>query len=191
MGTLGCDDSLVGGKNVINFFLIYSLGNTLRIYQGKWEKISSIKLLLIYVSLNVTLVTLWMCLRNNILGEVIMRISFWYCSPLIYVNAILFFMIFAKMKFSSRRINYCASSVFAIYLIHCQPFILNNVIAEGANTILNITHAEEIKTLLLFGIYALVIVVLCILIDKLFTPLWKLITPMSCRLEHRIQKWKC
>ena len=187
MGTLRCDGSFAGGKNVINFFLIYTLGNTLRIYQDKWKRISATKLLLIYVLLNVIMVTLWMYFRNNILGEIIMRISFWYCSPFLYINAVLLFMIFGKMKFQSRWINYCASSVFAIYLLHCQPFMLNNVIAEGATAILNITHAEELQTLLLFGVYALVIVAVCILVDKLFTPLWRITTTLSRGLENRIR----
>lgn len=188
MGTLRCDTSLAGGKNVINFFLIYSLGNTLRVYREKWITIRLTRLLSIYLILNLLLVVLWIKFRNNIIGDGIIRLSFWYCSPIIYINAILVFMIFGKLNFSSRCINYCASSVFAIYLIHCEPFVLNKVIAYGATAILNFTHAEDFSTLLLFGIYALAIVVICISIDKLLTPLWRLVSMMSDRLENRFQK---
>lgn len=91
------------------------------------------------------------------------------------------------MKFQRKWINYCASSVFAIYLLHCQPYILENVIAEGAAEILKITHAEELQKLLLFGVYGLVIVAVCIIVDKLFTPLWRISTTMSRKLEDIIR----
>ena len=96
MGTHRCDGSFAGGKNVINFFLIYTLGNRLRIYQDKWKRINSTKLLLMYVLLNITLVSLWIYFRNNMLGEIIMRVSFWYCSPILYINAVLLFMLWGR-----------------------------------------------------------------------------------------------
>ena len=46
MGTIQCDGSLEGGKNVVNFFLIYTIGNTLHVYQDKWKDISISKLLI-------------------------------------------------------------------------------------------------------------------------------------------------
>lgn len=188
MGTIQCDGSLAGGKNIVNFFLIYTFGNTLRVYHEKWKDISIVKLLTTYIFLNVVLVTLWMYFRESVVGDAIKRISFWYCSPLLYVNAILLFMIFGRLKLTSQRVNFCASSVFAIYLLHCQPFILNNVISKGATAILNFTHAKEIQTILLFIIYATAIVVVCIAIDKLLTPLWALTSNLASRFEDKVTR---
>ena len=187
MGTIQCDGSLAGGKNVINFFLIYTIGNTLRTYQNKWKDVSIAKILSSYILLNILLVSLWMCFRNGIVGEGIMRISFWYCSPLLYVNAILLFMVFGRMKFTSKHINYCASSVFAIYLLHCQPYILNNIISKGAYAILNLTDAKELQTIVLFAVYATTIVVVSIMIDKLLTLFWKIVSDLTSKIEERTQ----
>lgn len=46
-----------------------------------------------------------------------------YFGPLIILQAILLFIAFARMKISSKFINWCASSCFAIFLIHNHPSI--------------------------------------------------------------------
>lgn len=46
-----------------------------------------------------------------------------YAAPLVILQAVALFAVFAKMKFSSKFINWCASSSFAIFLIHMHPTI--------------------------------------------------------------------
>lgn len=50
-------------------------------------------------------------------------IGYDYASPLVILQAVALFIIFARMKFESNLINWCASSAFAIYLIHMHPTI--------------------------------------------------------------------
>lgn len=46
-----------------------------------------------------------------------------YSGPLVILQAIFLFLIFARMNFTNRFINWCASSCFAIFLIHMHPSI--------------------------------------------------------------------
>ncbi len=46
-----------------------------------------------------------------------------YSSPFVLLQAVFLFCFFAKMKFNSRFINWCATSSFAIFLIHMHPTI--------------------------------------------------------------------
>ena len=46
-----------------------------------------------------------------------------YAAPLVIVQAVALFALFSKMKFKSCVINWCASSAFAIFLIHMHPTI--------------------------------------------------------------------
>jgi hypothetical protein len=46
-----------------------------------------------------------------------------YAAPLVILQAVFLFIVFAKLKFSSKFINWCAASCFAIFLIHMHPTI--------------------------------------------------------------------
>ncbi len=50
-------------------------------------------------------------------------IGYAYSSPLVILQAVFLFICFAKMKFHSKFVNWCASSSFAIFLIHMHPSI--------------------------------------------------------------------
>lgn len=50
-------------------------------------------------------------------------IGYDYASPLVVLQAVSLFVLFAKMTFRSTFINWCASSSFAIFLIHMHPTI--------------------------------------------------------------------
>lgn len=46
-----------------------------------------------------------------------------YAAPLVISQAICLFFIFARMEFTSRLVNWCASSCLAVFLIHMHPRI--------------------------------------------------------------------
>ena len=46
-----------------------------------------------------------------------------YAAPLVILQAVSLFLIFSKLKFSSKFVNWCAVSCFSIYLIHMHPTI--------------------------------------------------------------------
>lgn len=50
-------------------------------------------------------------------------IGYSYSAPLVIMQAVFLFLGFAKMNFSSKVVNWCATSCFAIFLIHMHPTI--------------------------------------------------------------------
>ena len=50
-------------------------------------------------------------------------IGYSYSSPFVIIQAVFLFLIFARLSFKSKVINWCAKSCFAIFLIHMHPAI--------------------------------------------------------------------
>lgn len=126
-GSTGGDMSLFDGKNLVNFIFLYFLGDTLRYTEPKWQKIPNGLLLVFWVLLNLfTFIALYYA-NNAHAGEIIMNLSFPYRSPLLIINAIVFFCMFGRLHFHSRLVNRLATSAFAVYILHEQP-VLHNVI---------------------------------------------------------------
>ena len=50
-------------------------------------------------------------------------IGYSYSAPLVIIQSVFLFLAFAKMSFISKVVNWCASSCFAIFLIHMHPTI--------------------------------------------------------------------
>lgn len=50
-------------------------------------------------------------------------IAFDYAAPLVLLQAVFLFIFFTRLNFQSKFINWCASSCFAIFLIHMHPTI--------------------------------------------------------------------
>lgn len=50
-------------------------------------------------------------------------IGYSYSAPLVILQAVFLFLAFAKLKFTSKLVNWCAASCFAIFLIHMHPSI--------------------------------------------------------------------
>ncbi len=50
-------------------------------------------------------------------------VAYDYAAPLVILQAVSLFLFFSKVKFSSKFINWCATSCFSIYLIHMHPTI--------------------------------------------------------------------
>ena len=183
-GSTKGDNSLIDGKNLVNFTFLYFLGYTIHTYYEKWSAIPSVCIFAALAILNaVTIVTLWLCGRESALGHFIWSLSFPYCSPLLILSALLVFMLFTKIKVASNAINYIASSMFAVYLIHCQPTIHNHVIIP----IVSKFTAYQPVTLIgvLIGM-AICVMVVCVVIDKILSPVWYLGEQLGRRLEKKI-----
>lgn len=185
IGTSQGDISLSSGKNLVNFLLIYVLGNTLRYYQSFWEKYPIKSYIGVYISFNVVLLLVWFMFSDSILGKIIMIISYPYCSPILYFNAILIFIIFGKLKIQSKKINYIATSVFAVYLIHYHRYIWE-FIGYGAKLLLVSFNYSPCLIIPVFAVYASLIFIFAILIDKLLNPVWSWIDEKCFALEMYI-----
>lgn len=159
--TLG-DSSLTYGKNLINFSLLYVLGNTFKVYEKHLRKIPSRYLIYAYIILNCCI--LYTFAQGGLISKIIWFASFPYCSPLLIVNAGIFFLIISRLKLKSRSINYIASSMFAVYLLHCQPYVANRINIYLSHSLVNDSIILNFCTVLL---YSVIIIVISVLIDKI------------------------
>ena len=184
MATTGGDKSMSTGKNVVNFMMLYVVGNQLRFYKDYWMKIRTFYLVLFYLILNVLLFVSSYYTYGTILHKCIKLVSFPYSSPIILLNSILFFMIVGKQTIKSQFINYVAASSFAIYLIHgCRPFLPR--LHEYATSWMQGVASTNEQLLAIYVGYTVMIVIGCVAIDKMLTPVWRLISKFGNYLYSR------
>lgn len=185
MGTLSViDPALHDGKNLANFILLYLIGNTLRAYADKWKSIKMKKLVAAYILLNLALFIGYGLLQETIIGKAIFRLSYPYNSPVLLINAILFFMIIGKLTFKSDVVNYLASSSLAIYLLPGATIILFGMIGPMMLEIKSMISNQCLFFFCAIGVTILIMFV-SILVDKLLNPIWSLCKEMGNRAERK------
>lgn len=175
-GTVKGDDSLEHGTNVVNFMFIYIIGNTISTYKNK-IKFKTKYLVIAYLFLNLLIVVTYLLFAHSILSAVIMKLCYFYCSPILILNAIILFIIISRIHFYSAKVNLIASSAYSMYIIHHIPVILYGVI--GPLTLLICPLDNVLLTLLCLTLITLCIMSASFVIDQLFKPLFGLITDKS------------
>lgn len=178
LGTFGNDTSLKEGKNITNFMTIYFLGNELR-YKRFVPNISKKNILLMLILFNFIFMSVVYFGYGTIFVSKLRIISWDYNSPLLIFNAVLFFLLFEKFSFSSSVVLKVATSVFPIYLIHSNlqiqgilwPFLLK---LFGSDSL-------WIK----YAFISIMIMMVCIALDKLFAPIYNAIAKNIYRLFEK------
>jgi len=166
------------GYNVMNFLFLYIIGQ----YINKYISISKLsklrnRLILIYLLLSLVLglVILFVVfiLKKNTIAE-----AFWaYNNPLVVVSSIVFFCIFLTFNFKSRIINWLAASTLSIYLIHENSYVrlyIYHFIRDICNSHF-FSNSIALRYIVII-ITALILLVSCIVFDKLFQ---KIIKPLE------------
>lgn len=185
VGTIGLDPSLLDGKNIITFLFLYVIGDTLHQYEATWKKVSSCWYGLIFLILNVILVGVFSLLTGRIIDAVYQRLFFSYCSFGLLVSSLLFFMWIGGMSFKSRFINYIAKSSLSIYMIHGASLIFFNLIGPISLCLLDVS-SNEFQLFALVFMFTVVIVACCIVIDKLLSPIWRIIDMAGTKLQKKV-----
>lgn len=179
------DPALNDGKNFANFIFIYLIGNTLRIYSAHWKCIKISKLIAVYIILNIFLVTCFCIFHDNFIGKQIFTYSFAYNSPILLCNSILMFMIIGHYEFKSKMVNYIASSSLAIYLLSSSSLMLE-IIKITTNTIMK--HlSNDIALFFTLAALSIVILFICVLIDKTLNPIWNICKIVGERAENTVR----
>ena len=172
VGLLGFDDSLHAGKNLLNFILVYLIGNTLSIHKERLNIVPLWKIITAYIVVNVMSISMYLLAVGSPIEELSYDIAFRYNSPLLMLNAVLFFIPFMRMKFHSKVINYLAGSCFAIYLIHSSNLFLRHPIRWSVMEIQSFT-SDILASMGLVMLLSAVICLIAIGIDKLMFPYWE------------------
>lgn len=130
IGWMGFDKNMDEGYDFLNFIFLYMLGSTLAEYKDQLNKIPTWVVLSVWIVLNVFFVYGYCHL--GFYNKYLFTFAFPYNSPGIVINSVLLFMLFMRMSFHSKTINYLASSSLAIYLLHSSRLIFRTVIKDGA-----------------------------------------------------------
>jgi len=173
-GTVRGDSSLFGGKNVVNFMFIYVLGNTIRHYQKIIDGINLSSIIIGYILLNALILFLYHYFYSPTAVDLLTRLCFSYCSPLLIHNAVLFFLIFGRLHFHNEFVNRVASSTFSVYIIHHVPFILFWILRPITMSVVEIGSPSY--TIGVLSVLSLGVMSACIITDQIFRPLFDYIT---------------
>ena len=188
LGMMQSDITLIDGKNIANFILIYIIGNTIRIEQNRIVGFSNWRFWGGFFILNVVLMFLYVLFYNTKVSDLIWDWSFPYYSPFILVNSIIFFIPFTRYKINSPAINYVAASVFSIYIIHHQPVLLEKCLKPLAYYLYEMAARSEVMCIIMMGMFAFFVMLMSVLIDKILTPLWEVLAKIGTYLEKEIMK---
>ena len=189
VGYNGVDNSVTVGKNIINFFFLYSLGSVLRDTYESWSKWSTLRIAVAFLILNIALVVLHLHYTGTWFGNTLWKFAYPYNCPILIVNSVLAFFLFGKMNFQSRAVNWVASSTFATYLIHRNQVVIERVLKPATLRIDSgpWSICGEILLLLLLSV---AIFAVCILIDKLLNkPLSRIQSAISGWCDRKISLW--
>ena len=94
-----------------------------------------------------------------------------YSCPLVIISAVHFMLIFTKIHFKSRIVNWVACSCFAVYLLHSNGFLAKPCYDE---VILNWFNQLSTVSFLLHVIpFIICVFIIAILLDKVRLAIWK------------------
>lgn len=194
IGTVGGDPAMADGKNALNFIFIYMLGNTLHVYKNQLDKISPKVLICAFLLLNILVVFSYVGTSDTLIGKAIGRLSFPYCSPILLLNAMMLFLLFGRLSFKSRLVNWLAQSSLAIYLIHSnEPLFIE--VKEGGPSggligmMLKTGYGcagNGIEFFMYLIAVSLVVIFMAIAIDKFLTPIWNVGNALAVRIYTRL-----
>ena len=166
-------------------FTLHSSRSTLHASRFSFSKLLALYLFIAAITaLFVFLAYGW---KGDTFGDACAGIFAHYNSPFIVVSSLLVLLMFSKLQFQSKVINYLSSSAFAVYLIHAHPLLWD----EYLNLFPPIyAKYPNLLGVLLMMLVAVIIFFLCIAIDKILSPLLPPPTPPRGRETIRTEKLK-
>ncbi|UKK67564.1 acyltransferase [Prevotella communis] len=185
IGMLGSDESLKDGKNVVTFMLFYTIGDTLRYYKTKWDGLNINKTLCAFLLFNALVVAVFSYMGFGRIADAIwLRVFFAYCSPVLLINAIVFYIIIGKLNFHSRIINKIGKSSLAMYMVHGT--FLFSLINPAVMYLYNLNDNIFFVLLNVF-IITLITVIACAIIYWMLTPIWNIIAIIGEKTQNNIE----
>ena len=177
------DVSLVEGKNLTNFLLLYTIGNTIRHCQPRIDSCRMSMLVGSCLLFNLLLVVGFMYVP--FLAGKIWKYSYAYDSPIIMVNSIWVFAIFSKIQLQSRFVNWLGSGVFACYLLQCPSVVWKNLFEHPVQQLYTLfPHPCAIIPIMI--VYAAIAMLAMASFDKMLNPLWNRLVAFAAKYD---EKW--
>lgn len=170
VGFIGKDISLTEGKTLSNFCLFYVIGACLCRWNYMLKRISSKWYFCAFALLNLIICSGYYGLQPS-LAAFVWKLSFPYHSPFILISSALFICMIANMQIQSAGVNRIAKSTFAIYLLHCSGLAMDLINKPIIRQMIENTNQGILLLLYLF-LYAIIVFIVCIVIDQVLMPMW-------------------
>lgn len=105
-----------------------------------------------------------------------------YSGPFVIMQAIFLFLVFARMNFTSKFINWCSASCLSIFLIHMHPAIRQIGYYNFTEKLYDLPVLQHVSILLLLFIS---VFAGCILIDKIRIFVSDAVYSFLCKVKQR------
>ena len=173
-GWLLKDDCFHYGYSTLSFIGLYLLARYIHLYKPYWSKMRKRKDFALYVLFSMMTAVFSILQIYSRHGDGWW--TFMYLSPLVVLASVFLFLFFAKIKLQNNKINILASSVFAVYLVNCEPSSFNaftSCIAKWNQANGMLLFAAKTALLLVF--------VFCVslILDRVRLLLWNFISVKS------------
>lgn len=146
------------GYTIMQLIMMYLIGQYIGRYGHDWDFGNKTYLYpIIYVGATALIVV-------NSLYDAPLH-AFAYNSPFVIISSVSFFMWFATMKIESKVINTLATSAFAVYLLHKNPYIWRDIIKPSSIYLWEHLSLLEFTLAVIFLI--VVIYLLTFVVDRL------------------------
>jgi hypothetical protein len=154
------------GYNIMQFMFLYFVGRFISLHTPNIISLKNrITYIAVYLLCSLAIVGFVELVVHLGLNKEWIRIwAYPYNSPLIVIAAVAFFLFFRTLTFQNRLINWSATSVLAVYLIHESIFV-GGLLYPFVYQIGQQITGEWLLWIYLL-VFAVAIVVGCILIDK-------------------------
>lgn len=162
---------LSSGSSLPVMAFLYLLARYIKIYPPLiWKQIGKLDILLyLLLSAIIAFASAFARYKLNISLHM-----FLYTNPLVILSSLLFLHFFSRRCFKSKMVNWIAGSVFAVYLLHGNPLIVeqyyNGTISQW---FINDSSALFISKTLS---YLLLIYIIAILLDQIRIKIWNLLS---------------
>ncbi|MBP3227373.1 MAG: acyltransferase [Bacteroidaceae bacterium] len=100
-------------------------------------------------------------------------VSIAYTNPLVIVESLALLLLFVRLRFSSRAVNWVAASCFSVYLLHQHPLLIGEFFATARQVHLS---APLPLALVLDAAFILAVFAVSILVDRLRIGVWRLLS---------------
>lgn len=165
-------ESIHMGYSPISFIWLYLLARYIRMYGETILKWNSSRFLLIIIGS--VLINTCAAFVLSWLGKGDMvELVYYYCNPLLIIQSLCILVLFSRMTFQSRFVNWVAGSCFAVYLIHMHPMV-RDYFFEEVSRIWQMPSMGKLT--LYFLVLTLAIYIVSILVDKLRIVVWNLVS---------------
>ena len=150
-----CDTIFVNdGYSLFHFVLMYMLARCLYFHYEKLKKIDRKKWIVLYLICALLVSSLSLTSYKHTWG---------YSNPLVVVESFALFFFFLTFSFQSKKVNWIASSTFAVFILHCLSPIVNFCRRVDNYVMDNYSYGIYILIMTFFIIF---VFFLCIGIDK-------------------------